>query len=404
MDMHRLISLPLLGLTMAGGNLMADDWDISGNVALEYRFFTESPMDTDQHDQYLGASGEVEFYRSWGDNSVTITPFARISQHDNNRSHVDFREANWLHIADDWEVRAGLSNVFWGTVESQHLVDIINQTDALEGIDGEDKLGQPMVNLKLIRDWGDLDLYWLPYFRERQFSGTEGRLRTHPRTDADYATYESEDEETHQDFAARWVHTLGDLDLAVSYFQGTSRDPSFVQGVDNGGDPILKPHYEQIRQAGLEFTWVANSWLWKAEAIQRKGLSNSLGEKEDYFAAVGGFEYTFVGIAESSTDLGVLMEYHFDERGERATTPYQNDIFLGLRFAFNDMQSTEILTGLIIDNDSDASLAFIEASRRLGDNMTMELEARFFNDFDDDDLLVGYEQDDFLLLSWSYFF
>ncbi|MDD7885073.1 hypothetical protein [Flavivirga sp. 57AJ16] len=34
--------------------------------------------------------------------------------------------------------------------ESNHLVDIINQTDAVETFDGEEKLGQPMVQLS----WG----------------------------------------------------------------------------------------------------------------------------------------------------------------------------------------------------------------------------------------------------------
>ena len=34
-----------------------------------------------------------------------------------------------------------------------------NQTDGVEDIDSEDKLGQPMVNLTLERDWGALDLY-----------------------------------------------------------------------------------------------------------------------------------------------------------------------------------------------------------------------------------------------------
>lgn len=394
----------LLAALLVAPLAVADDWDVSGELGLEFRAFPQTAIDADQHDTYFATSAEVEFYRQWDDEMVTITPFVRLGQHDDNRNHVDFREANWLHIADDWEVKAGLSTVFWGTAESQHLVDIINQTDALEGIDGEDKLGQPMVAVKFIKDWGDLEVFWLPYFRERQFAGEEGRLRANPRIDADYSTYQSEDEQRHQDFAARWVNTVGDLDIAVSYFQGTSRDPSLSAGLDNSGNTILIPHYEQIRQAGLELTWVKDSWIWKAEALRRHGLSNSEGDKEAYTAMVGGFEYTFVGIGESDTDLGLLMEYHYDERGERATTPYQNDIFVGLRFTLNDVKSSELLTGVIFDNDSDATIGFIEASRRIGDNMKVELEARFFNDFDDNDPMIGIENDNFWMLTWSYYF
>ena len=50
----------------------------------------------------------------------------------------------------------GIDKVFWGVIESRHLVDYINQTDGVEDVDGEDKLGQPMINLGLQRDWGDL--------------------------------------------------------------------------------------------------------------------------------------------------------------------------------------------------------------------------------------------------------
>ena len=85
---------------------------------------------------------------------------------------------NWLKVFDESELRVGLRKVFWGVTESQHLVDIINQTDLVESLDGEEKLGQPMINYALINDWGTLDLYLLPYFRERTFSGINGRLRS----------------------------------------------------------------------------------------------------------------------------------------------------------------------------------------------------------------------------------
>ena len=48
---------------------------------------------------------------------------------------------------------------FWGVTETAHRVDILNQTDQVESFDGEDKLGQPMVNFSWSKDWGTLDLY-----------------------------------------------------------------------------------------------------------------------------------------------------------------------------------------------------------------------------------------------------
>ena len=69
-------------------------------------------------------------------------------------------------------------------------MDIINQTDQVDQVDGEEKLGQPMINLSLVRDWGIVDLFVLPGFRERTYAGEEGRPRT-PLPVSDDAVYES---------------------------------------------------------------------------------------------------------------------------------------------------------------------------------------------------------------------
>ncbi len=104
----------------------------------------------------ISLAAQPEYYRAWDDGrqNFTFVPFLRWDQSDSERSHVDIRELTWLRAADNWELRVGIRKLFWGVTESQHLVDIINQTDLVEAPDGEEKLGQPMLNLALIRDWG----------------------------------------------------------------------------------------------------------------------------------------------------------------------------------------------------------------------------------------------------------
>ncbi|HHH47651.1 MAG TPA: hypothetical protein ENK51_01995, partial [Gammaproteobacteria bacterium] len=125
----------------------AGEW--SGYVSGEYRYFPDAPGDPRQHGNNLSFSAQPEYYHEWdsGRQSLTVVPFARWDQGDSRRSHADIRELNWLKASDNWELRAGIGKVFWGVTESQHLVDIINQTDFVENLDGEDKLGQPMIQL-----------------------------------------------------------------------------------------------------------------------------------------------------------------------------------------------------------------------------------------------------------------
>ena len=67
--------------------------------------------------------------------------------------------------------------VFWGVAESVHLVDIVNQADFKEDIDGEQKLGQPMAMFTLEDDQASLSLFALFGFRPRAFPEEQGRFR-----------------------------------------------------------------------------------------------------------------------------------------------------------------------------------------------------------------------------------
>ena len=86
------------------------------------------------------------------------TVFSR-DQNDDERTHFGLREFNILRVDDRWELRLGIGEVFWRVTESQHLVDVINQTDFLEDIDREDKLGQPMIHLILLQEKGTLEFF-----------------------------------------------------------------------------------------------------------------------------------------------------------------------------------------------------------------------------------------------------
>ncbi len=383
--------------TVVTNNSWASEW--RGNIAAELRYFPQDPLDPRQFEgENLSVSTQPEYYTSWdnGDQTFIFTPYVRLDQNDDERTHGDIRELAWSKIAADWELSIGFRQVFWGVTESQHLVDIINQTDLVDNIDGEDKLGQPMINVKLIQDWGTLGLFALTGFRERTFPGEEGRLRTILPVDTDNPIYESSKENRRIDFAARWSHFIDIWDIGVSYFHGTSRDPLFIP---NGNFTALLPVYKIIDQAGLDVQATIGSWLWKLELISRNGFID-----RRYTALTGGFEYTLVGILQTKYDLGLLAEYLFDDRGKDGTTPFDNDMMLGGRFTFNDVQSTELLAGFIFDLDNDSRSAFIEASRRIGDAWKLSVEARSFFNIEFNDALYTLLNDDYLQAELAWYF
>lgn len=373
----------------------ANEW--SGNIAVQSRYFMHDPaiQNTEQHNHYLSMSAEPEFYHRWDDDnqSFTFKPFIRLDQHDDERTHGDVRELVWQRVFDNWELKVGISKVYWGVTESQHLVDIINQTDAVENIDGEDKLGQPMIQASFEKDWGLIDVFILPYFRERTFADTEGRPRTFPTVDSGQAQYESSDKENHIDLAIRWFHMIGNWEIGLAHFDGTSRDPVLqLQG------STLIPFYPQMNQTSIDAQATTEDWLWKLELISRDVLNDR------YYAYTAGLEYTFVGIMQSDADLGLVAEYLYDDRGNSATSFFENDLMMGLRLALNDEQSTEALLGFIIDTDSQETLISLEASRRLGNRWKAELEIRTFQHVEQNGLLQSFKKDDFIQLDLAYYF
>lgn len=371
-------------------------FDTNGNIAVDLRYFPEQSLMPMQRDNYLSFSVEQEFLFDNDNNQFTFTPYIRYEKHDSARRLIDLREALWLHLSDNWESRVGITSVFWGVAESQHLVDIINQVDLVESLDGEVKLGQPMVNVLFYNDWGDVDIYLLPYFRNRIFSEPEGRPRLTIPVDWENPQFESSKEQHHIDVALRWSHSFGDIDIALSQFVGTAREPELVPLISSAGTRLI-PTYRQIKQSALELQYSRGDWLWKLEAIRQSGA-------DTFAATVAGFEYNYVGIW-GATDLGLIVEYNFDDRGNFATTPYQNDTFIGARVAANDAASSEVLLGLLVDNDDQSKILNVEAKTRLTDSWQLSVDIYAFSSGDTTDpFLLSVRNDDFIEIGLTYFY
>ncbi len=399
-------------------------WEWSGNITGETRLFMQSPLDSRQADGVLSLSFQGDIYHDWaeGEQRFVCSPFFRLDQHDRERTHLDFRELYWEKMAENWELRLGLKQVFWGVTESVHLVNVINQADVLEEIDGSAKLGQPMANLSWIQDWGVLDFYVMPYFREASFPGVKGRLRPPLPVVEEDAAFESRAEEWNTDLALRWSHSMGNWDVALSHFSGTSRsarylpdlwgvDLSFLQGFDlthwlryikplNRLGLELIPYYDQIEQSGAELLWTHGDWVWKLEAIHTSGR-----RPRTYTAVVTGVEYTFYSVFETNIDTTLVAEYLYDSRGRKVQlAPFENDVFMGIRFSFNDVQSTSIQLGSIMDLDTGALFFGLEGSRRLGEDWKLSAECRLFNGFSDNEILWMLHRDDMVKVELSWYF
>ncbi|MCY4495829.1 MAG: hypothetical protein OXC14_00915 [Rhodospirillaceae bacterium] len=412
-------------LACAVSNASADtgkiEAELSGRLAMEGRWFPNEAAHPGQRDGSLGFTAEPTLYLEHEDGgSFTLTPHYRYDGADPHRTNADLREA-YLLVFDElgegeWEARLGVDRVFWGVTEFHHLVNIVNQVDLTDHPNEESRMGQLMAHLTWSTDWGELEFFAMPLHRERTLPGRKGRLRTQVPFDQRRVSYESAAEEWHVDLAARYSRSIGPLDMGVSVFDGTSREPSFiptlqaVQGLPFPVPRTLVPHYAQIRQYGLDAQLTIESWLIKLEAIRREGarnradMRNPAGKEEDYAAFAAGVEYTFSGVFDSEADISLLGEWSYDERGRRSTNRYQNDVFFASRLALNDVENTEFVASVIADTDYSTYIMGFEAKRDLSDSWTATVEGAVMLEVDEKDVIHNTRRDGYVVLNVTYSF
>ena len=136
-------------------------------------------------------------------------------------------------------------------------------------------------------------------------------------------------------------------------------------------------------------------------------MTTSGDKKRDFgrnSAAATGFEYTFFTLFETNADLGLILEYQYDDRSGVRQQVAQNDLALGARWAFNDIDGSEILA--IFNQDLDYSNRFfsLEVSRRLTDNWKLEAEALFFADIEQGTPEFSVREDDHIRMELRRYF
>ena len=126
----------------------------------------------------------------------------------------------------------------------------------------------------------------------------------------------------------------------------------------------------------------------------------------EFFAFTGGFEYTFSNIDDSGLDIGLIGEYLYDDRDQTyfAPNPFNKHIFGGTRLAFNDVQSTDLLVGAIINQKTGSTFITVEGSRRLRDSMKLIMEVRAFTNIPNDDFFYGFRKDGHAKLELEWYF
>lgn len=364
-------TLPTLAFAFGEG-----EWN--SEMATEGTFFAEESETSDTRSNF-SVLLTTEYFEEWNDgaDSLVFVPRVRLDQHDPERNSFDIRELVWVHVEDTWEIRTGVQEIAWGVSFMGGLVDVVNQTSMTDDLFGS-KLGQPMVNLSLVQDWGILGLYVLAGFRQATLPGPDSR----PGLPFEIATDETEIPLSHRevyglDYALRWQHAWESFEWALSYFYGTSRDADIDFNYDIAHPGIVST-YSQVQQLGIELIYIWNGYNFKLESKTLDGASERDKPLGMYTAALIGFEYTWDSVFGSDYSVMWDVSYNHDDRKNSLVAIMEKDITALAVLNFNDEFDTRIALGTIWDVKDDEGILFSNAARRLSEYWKIDLMAIYF--------------------------
>ena len=368
-----------------------------GEISTEISWYPRKPAYPGQKDSFLHLEVRPEVF-VYGD-TVEAQFQPRISGGTGGGGIVDFREANITGRAGEMDYLIGSTVLFWGQVESYNPVDIINAKDFSRGLLRSEKRGAPMAKMSWPVGPGQFDLLAID-FVENIYPDTSLRerpaLKVKDGTPAFSHGADSDDIST----AARWAGYFGDIDLGLSWFRGTGHSPRLVPQADG----TLKPDYSRITQSGLDIQYLHGDTALKAEAVSRRGQYDRLGNIRSYSAWVAGVEHNLYDIDGTGRDLVLIAEYARDSRRGTAHSGFQNDLTLGGRWVWNDVEDTELLALVSRDLDYHAQTMTITFDRRLTDSLTFEASARRVDRLDRDPNSTALARDDAVIARVTYSF
>lgn len=389
-----------LVLLLAGSSASAQEaeraWKMSGYAGAVGRFYADTSGQDRESDR---VAFRLEPEWTWSDSRyrLVVAPRLFIDGRDSGRSRSDLVE---LHGGVRWDanqIKLGISRVFWGVTESRHLVDIINPPDlALHYSGDEQRLPTAMLQVSRTTDFGQVEIFGLPWERDPRYPGKLGR----PNTELPVSG-----EVVHPDglppaFASRWAWSQGNFDSHVYYFRGLDRESVLTPRLQTFAPPIaLEASRKLIRQWGWDLQMPLDNWLIKSEVIYRSGYSRS------FAAAVLGAEYAMNGFMGSVADVAVMAEYQADPRpADAPLAPMNHAWFGGVRVALNDPASSEFKLGLLRDVATPAYIWRGDFSRRLQEHWTLSGSFNLFRKVAAEQALRGYAADSYLELLLKYHF
>lgn len=351
-----------------GVSAFSQEWEWRNYIGYEYKAYVINEDDSRNFNSAATFQNELKYALE------TFKFYSKIDVlydgAEKERNYFDVKEAYVTRAFEDFDLFAGKRVFFLGSLEAFNPTDMLNRQNYRKDTLSTHKEGIYSAGIN----------YYLPNDTRVDLT-VSYEDRTLPLGAEDSPYYPFRDAHYRDDVLflggsqqPSWIATFSqsfdDLlrgDTSIGVFYGYDDHTLFISDADT-----YRPTYFQSAKVFTYDTLVVDAMLYKLEAAYTRVAEESL--RIDHFYEIGiGVEYTIEQII-GNHNLGLLAEYY---RSDTTLSAYDNDLFLGIRYALNDKDSSEFVGGVLKSMDDEGMGAYLKYEGRLNDALKLSADVRY---------------------------
>ena len=300
------------------------------------------------------------------------------SQADNDRTFLRLDEAYVTYENEDNKILFGKSIRFWGALELSNIVDVFNIEDKRNSPFQSDKIGA--YNLELSHYYENSEVSFIVKLYEQNNTLAASSY---------YYSFLKDNESLSSNLLSKHSKTRPGIYIKYSgSMENYALDYAFIY--QNAYDSqrylskIFNKYYENIYLVNKYLTYntlVLGSSLIKMELVYTDVIDDK--NVSDYIHSAFGIEHSLESF-DNGSELSLLAEYYYYKTLNKQKLNdislgqiFQNDLFLGLRYALNDISNSSALGGVIIDKEYKEETYYVEMQTRLNDMFKIKAELNY---------------------------
>lgn len=376
--------IKIFSLVLFLSTLLTADVEISGHADLDSQFYLTKP--DAKHQNSFTAKQTLELKYTKETMSVYGKLYAQEAyrdaldvKNDTKRTFVRLDELFLRFDFEDEALQIGKSIKYWGALELRNIVDAFNPNEQRDDMFETNKLGVWNTSYTYYTENGEFSCivkvaepdqkmaaypyvyYVFPLAVKYNDNLLTSSNESRPSV---YLTYSGT---TDSEYA---------LDYAFIYENGYDSQRYFSSLINQRTSYVQNAYL--VNKFMTYNTLVLGATLFKLEALYAF-VEDDVGVG-DYSHVAFGIEHTLDDF-ENSASLGLIAEYYKYDTYEsdkyndlQLFETMQDDLFLGMRYTFNDADDSAIVGGVIRDLEYKEEVYYLEYESRFSDNIKVDLD------------------------------